>query len=384
MEATQLRYDPDTGWSTSQNDDGRLADSQLVLLFGDRLLLDDAAVLDPIRRRFPAARVVTCSTGGEICGNHVLDNSVVATALRFVETKIVAVERDLSGPGNSFASGYGLAQQLPVDGLRHVLLFSEGLNVNGSALADGLAKGLPSGVAVTGGLAADGERFEKTLIGLDNPPASGRVVAIGLYGDKLRVGMGSLGGWENVGDPILVTRSEGNVLFELEGRPALPLYKQQIGTHAYALPASGLLHPLNVLSSYPGEPGVVRTLLSVNEQANSLTFAGDVPEGRFVQLMKANLDRLIDAAGDAASRSLEALQASQPDFVLLVSCIGRKLLLQRRTDEEVQSARKVFGDQPIFAGFYSYGELSPMTPSARCELHNQTMTITTLSEKRVG
>jgi hypothetical protein len=379
MKTTQLRYDPHAGWSATENNDGKLSDSQLVLLFGDRMLLD-AAAIEPIRRRFPDARVVTCSTGGEIFGDHVVDNSLVATVLRFDDTDIVAVEKELDGPAQSFASGYALARQLPVDRLRHVLLFSEGINVNGSALADGLAKGLPPDVTVTGGLAADGERFQKTLIGLDQPPASGRVVAVGLYGDRLRVGMGSLGGWESVGDPILVTRSEGNVLFELDGKPALPLYKQLIGAHAYGLPASGLLYPLNVLSTRPGESGVVRTLLSVDEKANSLTFAGDLPEGRSVQLMKANLDRLIDAAGGAASRSLDSLQASKPDFVLLVSCIGRKLLLQRRTEEEIQSARKVFGPQATFAGFYSYGELSPMTPSARCELHNQTMTITTLSE----
>jgi hypothetical protein len=352
-----------------------------VLLFGDRLHLADENVIEPLRQRFPDAHIVSCSTGGEILGDLVLEDAVVATVLRFDATRVVPVERELHGPNESFAAGYALARELPEADLRHVLLFSEGLGVNGSALADGLAKGLPAGVTVTGGLAADGERFEKTVVGLDREPAPGRIVAVGLYGDGLRIGMGSLGGWENVGERFLVTRSEGNVLFELDGQPALTLYKKLIGAHAYGLPATGLLYPLNVVSTTPGEPGVVRTLLTVDEAAKSLTFAGDVPEGRFVQLMKANLDRLIDAAGGAASRSVESLEGSAPDFVLLVSCIGRKLLLQRRTGEEVRSARRVFGPQATLTGFYSYGELSPMTPSARCELHNQTMTITTLSER---
>lgn len=380
MQTAQLRHDARGGWSPVLGDPDHCRDAQLVLVFGDRAVLEGPEVLAALRARFPDARIVSCSSGGEILGDEVLEASAVATALRFDDTRVVAVQRELRDASDSFASGETLARELATDELRHVLVFSEGLRVNGSALADGFTSGLPVGVAVTGGLAADGEQFKSTLVGLDGPPTSGRVVAVGLYGARLQVGMGSLGGWETTEAERVVTRSSGNVLLELDGLPALPVYKEMIGAYAYGLPATGLLYPLHVQSA-DGGPGVVRTLLDIDDQAGSLTFAGDVPEGRHVRLMSANLDRLIDAAGGAATRSLSPLDEAAPQFVLLVSCIGRKLVLQRRTREEVRSARKVFGPDAAFTGFYSYGELSPMTPSARCELHNQTMTITTLAER---
>lgn len=379
MQTRQLRLD--TANSPRRNGDGSdLADAQLVFLFGDRMHLQDPASVERARSRFPNATIVSCSSGAEIMGDDVVENGLVATAIRFDSSSVRAVVRNIDSAESSFTAGYSLARELPADGLRHVLVFAEGLKLNGSALADGLAKALPEGVSVTGGLAGDGERFQETLVGLDGPPAAGRVVAVGLYGDRLRVGMGSLGGWDNIGQPIMVTRSRDNVLHELDGEPALSVYKRLIGKHAYALPASGLLFPLHLVGETPGDDGVVRTLLSIDEKAGTITFAGDLPEGRRVQLMQANLDRLIEAAGGAASRSMQSLDSTSPEFVLLISCIGRKLLLQRRTRDELRSARTVFGDSATLAGFYSYGELSPLTPSARCELHNQTMTITTLSE----
>lgn len=378
MRATQLIFEGGQ-WAATAADAPSAADAQLVLLFGDRQLLESGMPIAPLRSWFPRARIVTCSSGGDIIGDHVRDGVASATALHFESSDVVATMGELSDSRESGEVGERLASQLPAEGLRHVLVFSDGLRVNGSALADGFARGLPRGVTVTGGLAADGELFARTLVGLDGVPAEGRVVAVGLYGERLRVGMGSLGGWATFGPERTITRSMGNVLHELDGEPALAVYRRLIGSHAYGLPATGLLYPIEVRAD-TGNTSVVRTLLAVDESAGTLTFAGDVPEGRRVQLMRADLDSLIDAAGIAAQRTTSVQQGPSPQFVLLVSCIGRKLLLQRRVGEEVQSARRIFGADATFAGFYSYGELSPMTPSVRCELHNQTMTITTLSE----
>ena len=112
-----------------------------------------------------------------------------------------------------------------------------------------------------------------------------------------------------------------------------------------------------------------------------MTFAGDVPTGCYARFMKANFDRLIDGAVGAARTSYEAVGSASPDLALLVSCVGRKLVLAQRVEEEVEGVRDVLGERTVLAGFYSYGEISPFTPHARCELHNQTMTITTLSER---
>jgi hypothetical protein len=276
--------------------------------------------------------------------------------------------------------GEQLACDLAAKDLVHVFVLAEGLKVNGSELVKGLRDGLPSSVAVTGGLAGDGARFERTVVCLDGQMIDGAVAAVGFYGDRLRIGYGSLGGWDPFGPDRLVTRSEGNVLYELDGSSALDLYKTYLGSHAANLPASGLLFPLS-LRGEDGEQRVVRTILGIDEQAGSLIFAGDVPQGGYAQLMKANVDRLIDGAHGAAAACYEAVGSKTPDLAILISCVGRKLVLNQRTEEEIESVREVLGESTVLSGFYSYGEIAPFMSSTKCELHNQTMTITTFSER---
>jgi hypothetical protein len=243
----------------------------------------------------------------------------------------------------------------------------------------GLAAGLPDAVAVTGGLSGDGARFERTLVGIDGEVAPGRVATVGFYGDSLRVGYGSVGGWDPFGPERVITRSSGNVLYELDGCSALALYRRYLGHHAADLPASGLLFPLS-LRIPREETSVVRTILAIDEEAQSLTFAGDVPEGSLARLMRANFERLIDGASGAGVASGQSHGPGAAQLAILISCVGRKLILRQRVEEEVEGVRDVLGDQAVLAGFYSYGEISPFSASTRCELHNQTMTITTLTE----
>ncbi len=212
----------------------------------------------------------------------------------------------------------------------------------------------------------------------DGPPESNRIAVVGLYGERIKVGFGSLGGWDPFGPERLVTRSQGNILYELDGQPALALYKKYLGDYAKDLPASGLLFPLSLKTE--NNESIVRTILGVNEAENSLTFAGDMPHGVQARFMMANFDRLIDGAVGAAQTSFDAIGGTTPDLALLISCVGRKLVLKQRIEEEVEGVQDILGQGTALAGFYSYGEISPFNPSAKCELHNQTMTITTLSE----
>jgi len=357
----------------------RAETADILLVFGSTDLLQRSDLLSELASAFPGARRIGCSTAGEILGTSVADDSLVATAIRFDDTRVVAAETAIDGDGDSTDAGRRLALLLLNDELVHVLVLSDGLHANGSALVRGLTSVLPDGVQVTGGLAGDGERFERTLVFLDDAPATRRVAAVGLYGSRLRVGYGSLGGWDPFGPERLITLASGNVLRELDGRSALGLYKKFLGEYAADLPASALLFPL-VLRSPDGGPGVVRTVQSIDEASGAMTFAGDVPEGHYARLMKANFERLIDGAIGAARTSAEPLGGCHPELALLISCVGRRKVLRQRIEEEVESVSEVFGPATALAGFYSYGEISPFSPGARCELHNQTMTITTLRE----
>jgi hypothetical protein len=358
--------------------------AQLVLAFGASALLKDREYTGAIRAAYPSAHTFGCSTAGEIASTQVHDDSLVVTAIQFEHTRVQGACINLREVQNhtgepSFLIGQHLARALPHSDLVHVLVLSDGLNVNGSELVAGLTEHLPSTVTITGGLSGDADRFQETLVFWDGKATSNTVVALGLYGTRLRVGFGSLGGWDPFGPERLITRSNRNVLYELDGRSALELYKMYLGEYANGLPASGLLFPLS-LRTKEGATPVVRTILSVNEAEQSMTFAGNVPKGAYARLMKANFDRLIDGALGAARTSYQAIGSTSPDLALLISCVGRKLILKQRIEEEVEAVRDILGDHTALNGFYSYGEISPFTPGAQCELHNQTMTITTFAE----
>lgn len=374
----QLHWSLESGWQPSC--ESRLGrEARLALVFGGPKPLRDPERLLEVRSTLPGAEIVGCSTAGEIRDTHVTDDSIVVTAVAFEHTSIRKAHIGLDEVGDSRDTGRVLATKLADPSLAHVLVFSDGLAVNGSELARGMVDELPGGVQVTGGLAGDGKDFNETLVVSGTSANPREVVALGLYGDRLIVGCGSLGGWDPFGPERLITRSRGNVLYELDGRSALELYKQYLGGYASDLPASALLFPLSLRSGVGGPP-VVRTVLSVDEADGSMTFAGDLPEGHYARLMRANFERLIDGAHDAARASYESTGSRSPDLALLISCVGRKMVLQQRIEEEVESVREVLGNHTTLAGFYSYGEIAPFSPADPCELHNQTMTITTLTE----
>ena len=389
MQIEQRQWTESHGWIPDFP--GSLAESaQLILAFGATSVLRESYLLEQVKRSYPHAHILGCSTAGEICGTQVSDDSLVITAVSFEHTPFRGAQVDLVQVTDSFQAGKYLAQAIPpsvssvasdkTEDLAYMLVFSDGLHVNGSDLVRGLTEYLPEGVTLTGGLAGDGVCFEETLVFWDQPPARDIIAALGFYGKQLRIGVGSLGGWDPFGPERLITHSKGNVLYELDGHSALGLYKKYLGEHAKELPAAGLLFPLSIRIG-TGETGVVRTILSVDEQEQSVTFAGDVPEGAYARLMKANFDRLIDGAVGAAHTSYRATGSISPDLAILISCVGRKLVLRQRIEEEVEGVRDVLGEHTILTGFYSYGEISPFTPGSKCELHNQTMTITTFLEE---
>ncbi len=386
VKITQHLWTNSAGWSPALPSPAG-SEVQLVLLFGAVDVLRRADLLGSVNRSFPRAEIFGCSTAGEICGGQVLDDTLTATPVHFESTSLRSARVELHDMTDSFHTGAELAKALPAEvpspaeatgtaRLAHVLVLSDGVHVNGSDLVRGLVQNFPPDITVTGGLAGDGARFSETLV-VGGGGLAGRTVAVlGLYGSRLKAGYGSFGGWDPFGPERLITRSEGNVLYELDGRSALELYEKYLGDHARELPAAGLLFPLS-LRSKAGATPVVRTILGIDRAAPSMTFAGDMPEGAYARLMKANFDRLIDGAAQAGRIAAGPAPAQ---LALLISCVGRKLVLKQRVEEEVEGVRDALGPGAVFTGFYSYGEISPFTPGAKCELHNQTMTVTTLSE----
>jgi hypothetical protein len=353
--------------------------STLVLVFADRSLEEDPEPLQEVQASFPTAAILGCSTSGQIVGDRLRDGICTVAVMRFDRVHLRKASAAVSAAEESFDAGKTLGETLAADDLRSVFVLSDGLNVNGSELVAGLVATTGPDVVMSGGLAGDGDRFERTWVIDDGARRENRVVAVGLYGEAVRAGAGSGGGWGIFGPDRIVTRSRSNVLYELDGRPALEIYKRYLGELASGLPATALLFPLAIRSEAGGEQ-LVRTVLAVDEADQSMTFAGDIPEGWRAQLMRSSADRLVDGASSAARESGIGLPvAPGPSLAIAISCVGRRLVLGERTEEEIAATLQALPEGCELMGFYSYGEIAP---SARgfCDLHNQTMTITIFAE----
>lgn len=362
-----------------QNILGCDSSNTLVTVFGPTAAMDVPNDMKRLLDQFPRSTIVGCSTSGQILNDRLFDAEWVIGVVPFRHTRLATVSALVESAADSFGTGQALAEQLQAPDLRAVFILCDGVGVNGTQLINGVNTGLSKEVVVTGGLAGDGTRFQKTWVLSDRCAVQGHATAVGFYGSKVRVGHGSRGGWDPFGPERVVTRSQGNMLFELDGRPALDLYKEYLGDRAAELPSSALLFPLSIRSGKQADDHRVRTILHVNEADHSMTFAGDIPQGSHAQLMRANFDRLIDAAGASSTAAAGFVAVDCPCLSIVVSCVGRRLVLGERTEEELEQAVGALPDGSVQVGFYSYGELSPIV-GVGCDLHNQTLTTTTLCE----
>jgi hypothetical protein len=358
------------------------SDNTLILLFADARYGVESEMFRELAEAFPLATIVGCSTAGEIYNNEIYLESAVAVVVRLQKSRFRAVCETVENREDSCHAGRRLVENLFADDLAHVIVLSDGLHVNGSRLAEGIddtLRTLGRRVPVIGGLAGDGERFGSTWVQFGRQRRDRCVVGVGFYGGAFRAECGSKGGWDRFGIERVVTRSEGNELFELDGKPALDIYKKYLGDHARDLPVSGLLFPL-LIRDEKGEK--VRTILSVDEEKRSITFAGDIPQGVATMFMKSNYNNLINGAEGAGMQIDQTQYHGEEALLLAISCMGRRLVLGQWAEEEVDVLRALFPPTVRLAGFYAYGEIS--SSEGACDLYNQTMSVAMMWESDDG
>lgn len=378
MEVSQHIWRPGTEWALIGGVASLEFAPQLVFYFGGRELLEDKNIFQTIQKRYPQADILGCSTGGEICQTYVEDQTIVIVAMSFKSTALQSVKMDIAEPSESFAKGQAIGKKLNRDGLKAIFILSEGMNIHGGELILGIKSSVNENVIISGGLAGDGANFQRTLVGLNEAPKPNVIGALGFYGDKILIKTSSKGGWTAFGPKRTITKSYNSILYELDGKPALSLYKHYLGEEAESLPGSALLFPLAISRDGHETNQVVRTILEIDEGNQALRFAGDIPQGYVAQFMHGNHDRLIEGASDAAA---ELSAGKDNALAILISCIGRKLLLGQYTESEIDVVSKVLGETIPIIGYYSYGEISTNNETKECELHNQTMTITFIQEE---
>jgi hypothetical protein len=380
MKFKQLIVDKSNNQKIIANANGlESKDVNLVLAFAQRTLLEETLPYQKLKERYPNADIVLCSSSGQISNECTIEEDIVVTAISFEKTKVKTTQIDIVLNSNLNDLGDKIKTDLLSEDLKSILILSEGSFVNGTELINELIAQTNKSIPIFGGLAGDEYNFEKTIVGLNADATPGKIVAIGFYGNHIHFDYASEGGWGDFGPEREVTLSDKNVLYKIGDRFALDLYKEYLGKYAEELPASSLYFPLSMKENEESA-SVVRTILSINEDNKSMTFAGNIPQGSKVRLMKGNIDKLIDAASTAAYK-IKDKSTNRNQLALLVSCVGRRIVLGERIEEELEVIRDVFGDNTLLCGFYSYGEISPTLKNVACELHNQTMTITTMYEE---
>ena len=377
MKITQMTWDNESGWNCVYGNHD--IEPSVIICFGSRNVISDPSHFNYLKESYPNSDIIMSSSGGEILNDEVRDDTIIANLIKFEKTNIKCISLNIESSEQSYTAGKEISTQLNTDELSGIFVLTDGLVVNGSQLVAGIRSVVQDKVSITGGMASDGEAFEKTLVGLNSVPESNKITAIGFYGTHIKLGHGSMGGWLPFGPEREITKSQGNILYELCGHPALALYKKYLGDSAENLPGDALLYPLSIKSDIEANDSVVRTVLAVNEEDQSLVFAGDIHEGSFAQLMYGNFEQLIDGAEKAAQQaSIDSETGDQ--LAILISCIGRRMLMGQQINDELEVVYNLWGKKIPLTGFYSYGEISPHPGTGVCDLHNQTMTITTIGE----
>lgn len=358
---------------------GNLVEANLILMFGSRKFICNKNVFDTIKNKYSKAYIIGCTTAGEIYKDQVNDGTLTVTAIYFENTEIKFFSSEIEDMHKDYHKGLEIARSIPTEKLTHVFVLAEGENINGSKLVEGLVDGLPEHAKITGGLAGNGKVFKDTFVISNDYAKQNQIAVVAFYGDKIRVGYGSVGGWDTFGIERFVTKSKENIVYELDGRPILDLYNDYLGEYAKDLPASGLLFPLNVRSA-DNIYNYVRAVVGVDEKNKSLRFFGEVPQGYYARLMHGNSNNLIHGAMEAAENSLKSINSENGNVAILISCVARKVVLNQMIDEEIEAVRSVLSNDVTFTGFYSYGEIAPSNNDRITEFHNQTMTITLIGE----
>ena len=364
--------------SYSQKNISSAEEVSFVLVFASRSKMESPKWLSLLQNHYPGADILSCSTSGEVYFSELTNESVTGMAVALSKTNFEIYAERLVGNQESFDLGKNLASRFATEGLNHVLLFGDGWLVNGSDLVQGMYSILGKAVSISGGLAGDGANFSKTLVGLNEDIHQRMAVAIGFYGDTLKIGFGSHGGWSELGEAYEVTEADGREILKLGTTSPLSAYKAFLGDDADGLPGTALLYPVAVW--LPGaEDYVVRTVFNTDEFNGSITLGEATPVGSRLQFMRARFDDLLKGVKGAAEEALTGLGQS-PEMALMVSCIGRKLLFNQQIDEEIKETHEVLGSQTPIGGFYSYGEICPVQKDLAA-LHHQMLTLTVFAEE---
>ncbi|OIO50349.1 hypothetical protein COX74_02945 [bacterium (Candidatus Gribaldobacteria) CG_4_10_14_0_2_um_filter_41_16] len=346
--------------------------SQEEVLKGVKLLAKDALV-------------VGCSGLRCISNNHGFDKGVAVMAISSDDI-ILKSAVGVNAQKDSYAAGHSLAKNLVDQATAVLMIFMDAVGVNGSAVVRGILDGSRKNLPIIGGMASDASTFTKTYEYHQGEALSDAVVGVAMSG-KISFGIGVQHGWQSIGLPVTVTKSEGATIKEINGKPAIKFFEEYFGAEE----AKQLYKPLSrICYVYPlgmsveGSDELLIRIAFVANEKGELVCAGEIPQGSQIRLMLGDYEKAIEAAQEAAKKAKQQLKGATPKAALVFNCAARYMLLGKRADEEIQAIQSVLGGNIPLIGFYTYGEQAPLRgdvgPTCSSLFHNETMTMILLGE----
>lgn len=327
---------------------------------------DQEELVRGIREATEHAPLIGCSDAGEITNDGPHEKSVAVMAIR---SDTLAFTSGLGGEVRADAreAGRTVAKEIKAkapDSLRALVMFPDVLTGNGAEIVRGVLDILGSHFPVVGGAPGDDFLFEKTYEYRDDTIATGTVAAFGISG-SFSMGIGVRHGWIPIGVPMKVTKSEGAVVHELDGRPAIAIYEDYFGQKADELKKEPLArmaitYPLGI--KLPDmEEYLIRDPITVDANG-SITCAAEIPEGAEIRLMIGSKEKAIEAAEEAATKLMNDFErvGSKPKLMLMFNCIAREKLFGQKAKDEIEAVMAIVGRDVPLLGFYTYGEQAPV------------------------
>jgi len=384
MKIESIVYDLATKkWSVPTLPSGLDSERTLLFVSGPAEVIDHASPLAELVRAFPRSFIIGCGTAGSAAVDTVRDGVIAVTIVEFSNTTMSLAQAPVTATSDAFSVGQQIAKKLSKPSLRGVLVVGDGLEVDGAELVRGLNSALDQSIAMFGGLSGDGTRFKRTWVLAGPTIKSGLVAAVGMYGEHVVVTQSNRYGWKKVGAERTVTRSDGRIIYELDGRPALDVYEEAIlAASQGGTGVTPIMLPLAVRATARHDKSLVRSVMGVEAQKRCLRLAVDVPQGYLVQTLVGDRAALVSASREAAVAAQEGVTAVGSDaFVFAVSHAGRRAVLGANASEEIASAVTALAGGPTahVAGFYGYGEITATAPG-HSDLHNQSIAVAVVME----
>jgi len=358
----------------------------VLLVFGSTRF-DHRRLLEGVTSVAGDTPLVGGTTAGEISSAEFSTRSVVVMALSSDTLSFTTgIGKDMSR--DEAACGVALVEdirrQTSLDDALSLLVLPNGMGGDGVKVIEGLHSALGPNIEIVGGYLGDDERFESTFQYHDGKVYKDAIPGLLFSGQGFRTGVGVRSGFASIGNRFYCTQAKGNVVGQFDEERALDVYKEFLGEElSKKLPGVCLEYPFGLIDEKVSIRGKeyfqLRCGLSVDHERGTISLAASIPEGSPITLTTASRGDIINGARLAAEQAQESLAGAKPQAVLMFSCVGRKLVLGRRTQEEVSAVRSVLGEDVPLLGFYTYGEIGPIDKMqgelAATRFHNETVVV---------